>query len=102
MEVFTQIMGWLAIIGIICIAIMLLLCLLCDCASRLAKPIIWRLDAASRRDIASKMMADSWWFSESPETQTALHMYADKIITQRGDTSELRDRWRAEVKKETK
>jgi hypothetical protein len=57
--------------------------------------VIYRIESNAVRQLAGKILRDSYWFSEDPATMRLLQLMGEELADRASyDVSQLRDAWR--------
>ena len=95
MTTFMQVLGWLCTLGLIVLLVLIAANLAMVMAHKLLCLYGDRVRADEQQRIGARIGADAWWFSESPQTCSALRLYAQTLVTGSSPgISGLRDEWR--------
>jgi len=88
-------LGWLCTLGLIVLLVLIAGNLAMVMAHKLLSLYGDRVRADERQRVGASLGADAWWFSESPETCSALRLYAQTLVTGVSPgVSGLREEWR--------
>ena len=95
MSAFMSVVGWLCTLGLIVLLVLIAGNLAMVMAYKLLDLYGDRVRADERQRVGASLGSDAWWFSESPETCSALRLYAQTLVTGCSPgVSGLREEWR--------